>query len=285
MSTRINRTVLMSGPKYFAVEELNPYEKKDSQPDLAKAAQEFAAVQAAVEQAGIKVVKVDEPEGCQDGIYTANWGLCRGDLCVLSSLPNLRKAEEPYAEKVLGGLGKKIIKPPLRFSGQGDALPCGDLLFAGSNYRTDAGMHQFLADTLGFEVVSLQAVPVLTADGEPAVNRLTGWPDSFFYDIDLAISVLREDLIAWCPEAFMPESRDKMRTVDVEKIEVSLIEAKNHFACNLISSGDCVVMGAHAPQLQANIEAHGLRVIPVVLPELAKGGGFIRCTSLTLENG
>jgi len=243
----------MSGARFFAVEELNPYENKNNQPDLAKATVEFESVKAAIERAGIEVIKVDEPEGCQDGIYTANWGLCRGDVCVLSSLPNLRKAEEPYAEKILSGLGKKIIKPRLRFSGQGDALPCGNLLFAGSNYRTDAGMHEFLADTLGYEVVSLQTVPALAADGDPATNRLTGWPD-------------------------------KVRSVDIEKIEVTLDEAQNHFACNLISSGDTVVMGAHAPKLQAAIEARGLRVIPLDLPELAKGGGFIRCTTLTLDN-
>jgi N-dimethylarginine dimethylaminohydrolase len=43
-------------------------------------------------------------------------------------------------------------------------------------------------------------------------------------------------------------------------------------------------MSAHAPQLQAAIEAKGLRAITPEIQELAKGGGYIRCTTLTLDN-
>lgn len=284
MSALINRTVLMSGPKYFSVKELNPYSKQDNQPDPEKAAAEFAEVKAAVEATGITVVKVDEPEDCQDGIFTANWGLCRGDTCVLSSLPGPRKSEEPYAKKVIARLGKKVIRPPFQFSGQGDALPCGNLLFTGSGYRNDPRIHKFLAQTFGYEIVPLQAVPELDVSGKPVINQVTGLPDSFFYDIDLAVSILRKDLIAWCPEALTPESQERMRAVPIEKIEVSLDEAKQAFACNLVSSGETVVMGARAPKLRAAIEAHGLNVTTIALEELAKGGGYIRCTTLTLDN-
>jgi N-dimethylarginine dimethylaminohydrolase len=70
----------------------------------------------------------------------------------------------------------------------------------------------------------------------------------------------------------------------IEKIEVTLEEAMEAFACNLLSTGETVVMGSNAPQLKAAIEAQGLTVITVELEELAKGGGFIRCTTLTLDN-
>jgi N-dimethylarginine dimethylaminohydrolase len=274
----------MSGPKYFAVEELNPYSKIENQPDKAKAAVDFASVKAAIEQAGITVIKVDEPEGCQDGIFTANWGLCRGDTCILSSLPGPRKSEEPYAEKVLQGLGKRVIRPPFRFSGQGDALPCGNLLFTGSGYRNDPRIHDFLAETLGYEIVPLRAIPELDDQDKPVINKVTGIPDSFFYDIDLAVSILRKDLIAWCPDALTPESQAHMREVPIDKIEVSLEEATQSFACNLISSGETVVMSSKAPKLKAAIEAKGLSTITINLEELAKGGGYIRCTTLTLDN-
>lgn len=284
MSAQLNRTVLMSGPKYFSVKELNPYSRQDNQPDPVKAAAEFASIRTAIEQAGITVIDVDEPADCQDGIFTANWGLCRGNTCVLSALPGPRKAEEPYAERVLSQLGKHVIHPPFRFSGQGDALPCGNLLFTGSGYRNDPRIHGFLAQALGYDIVPLQAIPELDTNGKPMTNQMTGLPDSFFYDIDLAVSILRHDLIAWCPEALTPESQERMREVPIEKIEVSLEEAMQAFACNLVSSGETVIMGAHAPKLQADIEAHGLSVITIALEELAKGGGYIRCTTLTLDN-
>lgn len=283
MTVKINQHVLMSGAEYFSVKALNPYSDVNDQPDAAGARAEFAAIKTAVEQAGIKVTQVVAPKDCQDGIFTANWGLCRGDTVVLSSLPKQRQAEQPFAEKYLRGLGKKIIKAPYRFSGQGDALPCGNLLFAGSGYRNDPRIHAFLADQLGYEVIDLQTIAALDASGQPVVNKTTGLSDSFFYDIDIAISILRNDLIAWCPEAFTTESQAKMRAVPIEKLEVSLEEATD-FGCNLVSSGETVIMGNKTPQLQAAIEAHGLNVLTVGLKELAKGGGGIRCTTLTLDN-
>lgn len=280
----INQTVLMSGADYFDVVELNAYSIGVSEVNRELAKNEFQTIQTALKSAGIKVIKVDSPSNCQDGIFTANWGLCRGDKVVMSSLPGPRQAEEAYAEKVLTNLGKKIIKAPLRFSGQGDALPVGKYLLTGSNYRTDAEMHSFLAKELGYEVISLETIPELDANGTPVINKLSGWPDSFFYDIDLAVSILRHDLIAWCPDAFTPSSQDKIRALSLDKIEVSLEEAVEGFACNLVSTGETVIMSAHAPELKANIESKGLKTITPDISELAKGGGYIRCTTLTLDN-
>lgn len=274
----------MSGTDHFAVEELNPHSSASNQPMPFQASQEHLAIEQALEEAGVEVVKVATPAGCQDGVYTANWGLCRGDTVVLSSLPKQRAAEEPYAEKYLRAQGKKVIKAPHRFSGQGDALPCGNLLFCGSNYRTDPKMHDFLADKLGYDVVALETVPALDQAGQPVINKLTGWPDSFFYDIDLALAVINDGLIAWCPEAFTDASQDKIQALPLKKIEVTLQEAVNGFACNLISTGETVIMSAQAPLLTSQLEAHGLKTVTPEITELAKGGGYIRCTTLTLDN-
>lgn len=74
-----------------------------------------------------------------------------------------------------------------------------------------------------------------------------------------------------------------MRTFDaVDKIEVSLKEAKEAFACNLVSTGETVIMSNKAPGLQSELIARGFRVITPEITELAKGGGYIRCTTLTL---
>lgn len=288
MPARINQTVLMSGADFFDDSaQINPYYGQAHSIDRAKAKAEHSSIQAALESAGVKVIKVDPPKDCQDGVYTANWALVRGNKAVLSTLPSARKAEEPYAERILRDLGKEIYRVPssLHFSGQGDALPCGNYLFAGSGYRTDPAAHQFVAETLGYEVISLQAIPKLNWLRRPVKNKSSGWPDSFFYDIDLAVSILRDDLIAWCPEALLPSSQAKIRALtDVDKIEVSLDEATKAFACNLISTGETVIMSASAHKLKADVEAHGLKTIPISAPELAKGGGYIRCATLTLDN-
>lgn len=282
----INKKVLMSGADYFTDEfAINAYMDASVAVNHKQAMADHAAIRDAFRQAGIEVVQVHPPKDCQDGVYTANWALVRGDTAVLASLPNKRKAEEAYAEHVLTIFGKKVVHVPegLRFSGQGDAIPCGNYLFAGSHYRTDLEVHAFLADTLGYEVISLQTIPQLDEHGQPTTNAVTGWPDSFFYDDDLAISVITPDLIAWCPEAFLPDSQAKIRALPLEKIEVSLDEAQHGLACNLVSTGETVIMSGHAPQLRAALEAKGLKVITPDVQELQKGGGFIRCTSLTLE--
>jgi len=280
----INQTVLMSGVDYFSVEELNPYSDRTNQPDKLTAAEEFLSIKRALESSGVTIVRAESPKSCQDGIYTANWGLCRNGVAVLSSLPNMRQGEEIYAREALEAQGLEVIPAPYRFSGQGDALPCGNLLLMGQTYRTDPRMHQFVADELGFEVISLETVPQLDNGRKPVINKVTGWPDSFFYDIDLAVSILTPELIAWCPEAFTKPSQEKIRGLSLEKIEVSLEEATEGFACNLVSTGTTVIMSNHAPQLQAAIEAHGLKIITPEITELSKGGGYIRCTTLTLDN-
>lgn len=276
----------MSGVDFFHVEELNPYSKADNQPDATRTGNEYQNLINALQEAHIEVIRTNSPPHCQDGVYTANWALCRGNIAVMASLPNMRQGETPHAKQALANLGFEIVTLPgdIRFSGQGDALPCGDLLFTGTSYRTDAAAHQYITDILGYTVISLQTIPALDVAGKPLINKVTGWPDSFFYDIDLALSVIRPDLIAWCPDAFTPDSQAIIRNLSINKIEVSLDEAQNHFACNLVSTGEVVIMSNAAPNLQKAIESYGLKTITPNLTELPKGGGYIRCMTLALDN-
>ena len=286
----INRTVVMSGADYFSDQQaINPYMDKRVTIDVPGACAEHATIRRALDDAGVSVIDVDPPADCQDGVYTANWALVRGDRAVLSTLPNARRGEEPYAERVLSDLGKDVIRVPggAHFSGQGDALPCGNYLLAGHGYRTDIRAHEFVGRHLDYEVVTLQAIPKrgFAGRGRPMINKDSGWPDSFFYDIDLALAVIRPDLVAWCPKAFVPESQARMRALTgVELIDVSFEEATKGFACNLVSTGRAVVMSPRAPKLRAAIEAHGLATTVVEAAELRKGGGYIRCCTLTLDS-
>lgn len=289
---RINRKVLMSDAQHFSAEQaINPY-YDDQNVDISVARDEHSAITNALSRAGIEIVSVPSPADSQDGVYTANWALVRGDTAILARLPEVRQAEEAYAESVLKKLGKTVIHAPegLKFSGQGDALACGNLLFCGKGYRSDEEAQIFAAETLGFDRIQLQTIPELDTNGLPMVNEVSGWADSFFYDIDLALSIIKaptdteKGLIAYCPDAFVDESREFLSTFDeVEKIEVSIEEAQHAFASNLVSTGETVIMSAHAPALKKALEDHGLTVITPEISELAKGGGYIRCTTLTLD--
>src|SRR3989344_4796353 len=216
----------MSDADYFSDQyAINAYMDSRIPIDVKKAKAEHKAIREALEKAGIRVVQVPAPVDCQDGVYTANWALGRGNKMLLSFLPNKRRPETPYAEKVLQEQGKTILRLPegLNFSGQGDALPCGKYVFVGSNYRTDYRTWPYIEQMLGYEVIGLQKVPKgrWFGLGRRFINKETGWPDSYYYDLDLALAVLREDLIAYCPRAFMPSSREIIEKLPIEKIKVS----------------------------------------------------------------
>jgi N-dimethylarginine dimethylaminohydrolase len=277
--------MLVSDTRFFALDApINPY-YNDGQLDSERAQVDHANIVRDFREAGIQIVHADSPEGSQDGVYTANWALVHDGKAVLARLPQARKAEEPVAEAVLRDLGLDVVRVPgtAKFSGQGDSLICGEYLLAGSGYRSDPIAQQFAAEYLGLKLVQLHAVPILDAAGKPKINAASGWPDSLFYDIDLAISVLRPDLIAYCPAAFDEESQKAIEALPMDRIQVSFQEATTGFACNLVSTGDTVVMSAKAPELQAAIESHGLKTLTPEVHELTKGGGFIRCVSLTLD--
>lgn len=281
----INNNVLVSDANNFSIDyQINPH-YQDQPLDKEQAKFEHSGVLNAFLQAGIKVHQVASPTDSQDGIYTANWALVSGDTAILARLPSTRKTEEIYAEKILTQLGKKVIKVPgnYKFSGQGDCLPCGKFLLAGSGYRSDPEAQQFAARTLGYELIQLRTVPHRDSNGREVINKLTGWPDSFFYDIDLALAVISEDLIAYCKEALDEKSKQIIESLPLNKIVVSLDEAMQGFACNLVSTGQNVIMSNKAPKLQAELTSRGLSVHTADIRELSKGGGYIRCISLTID--
>ena len=282
----INSKLLVSGADFFADDfKINPY-YSETKIDRAKAQAEHQILIDCFKKAGIEVIKVDPPRDCQDGVYTANWALVRNGVAVMSRLPQARKGEEAYAEKILQEQGIKTQKVPdgLLFSGQGDALICGNYLFAGSGYRSDPEAQQFVAKELGLELVQLHAKPKTNPDGTEFINPETNHADSFFYDLDLALSIIDEHTIAYCPEAFDEASLQKLEAItDIDKVLVDYQECAKGFACNLVSTGKAVIMSAHAPKLKAALEARGLECITPEISELKKGGGYIRCISLWLS--
>jgi N-dimethylarginine dimethylaminohydrolase len=290
MITTINRYVIMSDASQFASTGLNPLSSTTDSVDSERANLDHQLIRDAFTLAGIEIRQVDAPPASPDGVYSANWGLCIGDTVVFSKLPNERASEEPYVHNLfsvdpeLVATYTRQIVPPYLFSGQGDALVCGNYLFCGQGYRTDPRMHPYLAELFPtLNIISLQTIPALDEAGIPKINPITGLAESFFYDLDLALSVISPDTIAWCPEAFLPASQEIIRGItDLTKIEVSYDEAVNRFASNLVSTGNTVVMSSGAPKLQRALEALGLTTITPDIRELTKGGGFIRCVSLTI---
>ncbi|WP_330349299.1 dimethylarginine dimethylaminohydrolase family protein [Streptomyces sp. NBC_00582] len=262
----MNSELLVSDARHFRVDyEINPYMDTAVQPDTEATLAEHRAIVTAHLAAGRTVETLPSAPQCPDMVFTANTAVVRGGRAVLGCPPPQRKAEIPYVEEWLTGRGFEVVEAPHAFSGQGDALSCGDLLLTGWGQRTDERMLPVLARELDCEVVPLRTV------------------SPRWYDLDLAVGVVDADTLAYCPEALDAPSVRTLRGLGIELIEVSPEEAAR-FALNLVSDGTTVTMARGVPRLAAALRDRGLAVVELGTTELAKGGGGIRCTALTLDN-
>ncbi|GAA4547415.1 dimethylarginine dimethylaminohydrolase family protein [Amycolatopsis samaneae] len=262
----MNTDLLVADATHFRVDyEINPYMNVAVQPDPCAAVAEHDAIVAAHRAAGRRVRYLPAEPGCPDMVYTANAAVVRGGRAVLGDPPALRKAEIPFFREWLTANGWDVLDAPYAFSGQGDALACGDLMLTGHGQRTDERMPAVLADHLGCEVVPLR----------------TAGPQ--WYDLDLAVAVIDRDTLAYHPAALEAPSAGRLRDLGLDLIEVSAAEA-GRFALNLVSDGTTVTMTTGAPALAATLRERGLDVVELDTTELAKGGGGIRCTALTLDD-
>ncbi|SIR32153.1 dimethylarginine dimethylaminohydrolase family protein [Micromonospora avicenniae] len=263
----MNMALLVSDAMHFRVDyEINPYMRTEVQPGQAAAVVEHLSIVVAHRAAGRRIEYLPSSPECPDMVFTANAALVRGDRAVLGAPPPERKAEMPYFQDWLINHDFDVVEAPYAFSGQGDALACGDLLLAGYGQRTDRRMHAVLERELGYEVVPLRTV------------------SPQWYDLDLAVAVIEPGrTLAYCPEAFDEPSRRRLSGLGMDLIEVDVEEA-SRFALNLISDGITVTMTKGAPKLAAALRAHALVVVELDTTELAKGGGGVRCTALTLDN-
>lgn len=268
-----NAELLVCDPTYFRVEyEINPYMHTAVQPDPRAAAAEHEAMVSAHRAAGRRVRRIPAAWECPDMVYTANAALVRGGRAVLGDPPPQRKPEIPYVRDWLLARGVAVLEAPYEFSGQGDALACGQLLLAGYGQRTDRRMHAVIAEYLDYDPDQIVALRTVS----------TRW-----YDLDLAVAVIGPTALAYHPDALDEPSLRRLHELRVDRgvdlIEVSATEAAR-FALNLISDAVTVTMTTGAPRLAAELRSRGLRVVELATTELAKGGGGVRCTALTLDN-
>lgn len=262
----MNAHLLMCDATHFRVDYvINPYMSVAVQPDPDEARAEHGRIVDAHRAAGRTVRWIESAPECPDMVYTANTAFVAGGRAVLGVPPVARSAEIPYMQAWLKQEEFEVLEAPFEFSGQGDALVCGHRLLAGYGRRTDRRMHAVLADVFGHEIVPLHTV------------------DDRWYDLDLAVGVIDEQTVAFCPDALDGPSIGRLHGLGLDLVEVEVEEALR-FALNLVSDGATVTMTRGAPRLATALRSHGLRVVELDTTQLRKGGGGVRCTALTLDN-
>jgi ornithine--oxo-acid transaminase len=213
---------------------------------------------------------IDPKPGSPDMVFTANAGLERNGVVVLSNFfhPE-RRGEEPLFRHWFRSSGYVVFEIPsgISFEGEGDALfsPDGTRLWAGYGLRTSYASHVHLARAWGIDVVSLCLV------------------DPRFYHLDTCFAPLSNGDVLYYPAAFDATSLAKIEVFypPHKRIAVSESDAVR-FACNAINIDRTVILNFISRELSQQLEAAGYRVISIDLDEFLKAGGAAKCLVMKL---
>ncbi len=235
--------------------------------DRAKAMQQWDELGKIYKELGFKVELVDPVEHLPDMVFTANGGLVIDGKVMLARFkyPE-RQGESLYFKRWFNHHGlQRIYVPKSDFEGEGDCLTSGDVIFAGSGFRTSAYAHPEIERYFGKKVVRLKLV------------------DDRFYHLDTCFAPLDDKTIMFYPGAFDSASRELIKENCESFIEADEASAQA-FGLNAVSNGKQVVLGDKATGLIKVLKEKGYEPIPVDLSEFKKSGGGAKCLTLELRN-
>jgi N-dimethylarginine dimethylaminohydrolase len=260
--------ILMCPPDFYGIHyEINPWMDVTRQAEHAVAVGQWQALYQQITDAGADVSLLQPVEGLPDLVFTANAAMIYRRQALVSRFRHRqRQGEEPYNRKWFADNGFAIVNVPENFSfeGAGDALFCGDTLYAGYRMRSDAGGHQEIGRMLGVRVIPVELV------------------DARYYHLDTCFCPLREGEAIWYPPAFDEYGQRAMREHVKQLIEVEQSEAER-FACNAVVIGRRVITNTGCDNLHAALTARGYQPIATPLDEFVKAGGSAKCLTLRLD--
>ena len=275
MTTRTQqiRHYLMCKPSHFTVSyTINPWMEPANPTDTAKAVEQWQKLYDLYVELGHTVELVEPGEGLPDMVYTANGGfLIDGTAYAPKFRFTERAGEEPLFIDWFRENGYHVVVPQETNEGEGDFLLAGDVILAGTGFRSTGESHREVGEVFGKPVVSLTLV------------------DPRFYHLDTALAILdpvvepgAEVGVAYLPSAFDEESQKTLATLFPNAIHVS-DEDGAVFGLNSASDGKNVVISPRAVGFKKQLEERGYNAITVDLSELLLGGGGIKCCTLELR--
>src|SRR5205814_2803674 len=111
--------------------------------------------------AGARISLMKPIEGLPDLVFTANAAMIYRQHALPSRFRHRqRQGEEPYNRRWFEEHGFEVAELPadFHFEGAGDALFCGDTLYAGYRMRSDAAGHQQVGRMIGCRVIPVELI-------------------------------------------------------------------------------------------------------------------------------
>lgn len=275
--TAHRRRYLMCRPEHFTVSyTINPWMEPANPTDTAKALAQWQVLHDTYLALGHEVELIDPVEGLPDMVYTANGGFVIDGVAYAPKFRFAERAgEAEYFTEWFRAHGFETVVPDEVNEGEGDFLLAGDVILAGTGFRSTGDSHREVGEIFSREVVSL---------------TLT---DPRFYHLDTAISVLDPVVgakrggpdaanIAYLPGAFDEPSQRILAERFPDAIRVADADGAV-FALNSASDGSNVFISPRATGFEAQLRERGYNPVLIDLSELLLGGGGIKCCTLELR--
>jgi len=260
--------ILMCPPDYFGIEyEINPWMNMQQGTNPQPARRQWQRLYQILCDLGAAIDLLEPIPGLPDLVFTANAGLVFHDMFLPARFRfGVRQGESPHFEKWARDCGFTLVPLPesMNFEGAGDALFCGDTLFAGYRFRSDVRSHQWVGERLGVPALPLELV------------------DPRFYHLDTCFCPVAPGVAIYYPGAFDEYGRSVLKDRIDRLVEVSAEEAVS-FSCNAVVVGRSVVLNQGAPKLAAALESLGFNVRPLEFSEFIKSGGSAKCLTLRID--
>lgn len=260
--------ILMCPPEHYGVHyEINPWMNRERHVDHAAAVRQWHALHDILVELGARISLLPPVEGLPDLVFTANAALIFRRTAILSRFRHeQRQGEEEHDARWLTehGFDVQRLIPASSFEGAGDALFCGDTLFAGYRIRSEAAGLQRVGALIGQRVIPLELV------------------DPYFYHLDTCFCPLAPDTAVLYQPAFDEYGGRVLRELIAQRIDVPEDEARA-FACNAVVVGRHVITNEGCPELHQALQRRGFHPIATPLGEFTKAGGSAKCLTLRLD--
>lgn len=260
------RCYLMCRPTYFAVTyQINPWMDPSAPCDTELAVRQWSALKDIYLDLGHTVHEIEPIPGLPDMVFAANGATVIDGRVLAAQFRDPERADEaPAYRGWFEAAGFEVFDPKYTNEGEGDLLPVGDLVLAGTGFRTTHAAHAHAQEVFGRPVITLQLV------------------DPRFYHLDTALFPLGEHNIAYLPEAFSPGSQAVLRRLFPDAVLATRTDAEV-LGLNAVSDGRHVILPTQATGLAQALRDRGYETIGVDLSELRKSGGGPKCCTLEVR--
>ena len=261
------RRYLMCRPTHFAVTyRINPWMDPTAPYDNALAVRQWENLRETFLGLGHTVDLIEPLPGLPDMVFAANGATVVDGKVLAVQFRDPERADEAPAYKAwFETNGFDVYDSKHTNEGEGDILLAGDVLLAGTGFRTAHAAHAQTQEVFGRPVITLQLV------------------DPAYYHLDTALCVLDATNIAYLPSAFSPGSQEVLRRLYPNAVIATPADAAV-LGLNAVSDGHTVVLPVQAPALNAALRERGYETIGVDVSELRKAGGGPKCCTLEVRS-